>query len=122
MRRLLLSLFILAISISADPLLIITKTPFEVFNCSVDFAQAVGTDSITLVSVTSVNVATKADSSATIIAASPTPAIVPMTDKVVFAVQGGITGETHLVSVRISDTTTGEKFEGQIRLQVNAGR
>jgi hypothetical protein len=122
LRRAVLLIVLGILSLWGMPSLIVTKTPFEIFNCGVDFTGAVGTDVITLVSVTSVNVATRADSTAVIIAASPAPAIFGATKTVIFTVQAGNSGETHLVSARINDVTTGEKFEGQIRLQVNAGR
>ncbi len=102
----------------AEDVLAITKTPYEVFDCSVDFAPAVGTSTITLTSVTARNLTSKADSTALIIAASPMPALVSMTKKVAFAVQGGVNGQTYVVSVKITNMSTGEQFEGTINLSI----
>jgi len=121
MKRLVsLALITLVLAGSARPasLLSVSKTPFESFNCSVDFTPVVGTDGITLLGVVSTNLGTNDDSSAIIIANSPAPAVVGSTDVVVFRVQGGYNRQTHLIGVRVRDNVTLEIFEGQITLVI----
>ncbi len=103
-------------------LLTVSKTPFEAFNCSVDFTPVAGADGITLIGVVSTNVQTGADTTAAIIASSPVPAVNGSTDVVVFRVQAGVAGERHVVGVRVQEKVTGEIFEGQITVAVNSGR
>ncbi len=97
---------------------IIPKTPYEQFVLNVDFTAVIGSDPFTLSAVVATNRDTNQDSTSQVIASSPTPGIVPMTDKVAFAVTGGSKGQTHVVGVRVTDTATGEKFEGQITVVV----
>ena len=94
----------------------ITKTAFESYNCGVDFSKRVGTDTISIVSVTATNANTGSDATGSVIAASPTPFI--SAKSIVFRVQGGTAGQTYLISVRVLDSTTGETFDGQIYLTV----
>lgn len=101
-----------------QPLVVIIKTPYDKYLCGVDFTPDIGTDTFTLVSVTSENAATKLNSTSTIISQSPAPAIVSMTDQVVFMVQNGQPGETHNISVRVLDTTTMARYEGQMTLKI----
>jgi len=95
----------------------LAKTPFEIFNWSLDFAPQIGTDGATLISVTAQN-AQGADQTATLVGSSPAPAIQPGTSKVVFQIQNGTVGQQYTIRVRISDNTTGERLEGVLKLQV----
>ena len=104
-------------SMSAEVVLSITKTPFEAFTCSMDFTPVIGTDGITLISVTATN---GLDATSVIIASSPAPAIIPSTDKISFRIQGGRAGETYIVSVKVADSMTGDKFEGNVNVAVIA--
>ena len=125
-RALLSFVLLLAVSIpvsrdllgQTQPLLTVTKTPYESFNSSVDFVNVISIGNAALVSVTSVNRDSGADSTSAIVAASPAPAVVGGTSKVVFRVQGGASGQTHNVSVRASNTSTGETYEGVIQLVI----
>ena len=98
----------------------IMKTPYEAFDLQVDFTPVIGTDGVTLVSVTAANVANGQDSTSQMIAASPIPAVVGSTDVVGFRVQGGVVNQTHSVSVKITDTATGAKYEGTLLVRVVA--
>ena len=189
MKKMIWTLALLLPLVSADTLTI-NKTPYEQFDCSVDFTPVIGSGGATLLSVTSVNLQTGADSSSTIIAASPAPGVVPGTfaitgaswsnsietvtigthgikpgqhisvagaspasydifdgtvtavtpDSVSFAnpqnpgayssggnvlanlvsfrVQNGANGEVHQVSVKVTDSTNGQKWEGLITLRI----
>jgi hypothetical protein len=66
-------------------------------------------------SVSAMNVETAADSSAAVIAASPTPAIIGT--KVQFRAKDGSDGERHKITVRIV-ASNGEKIEAEIYLVV----
>jgi hypothetical protein len=118
MRVLTLLLFFV-LSLQPASVLTVNKTPFEIFICSMDFGYAVGTDAITFSGISASNIQDGSDASAITIAAAPTPALVPGTKKVAFAVQGGVSGSSYLISVRIVDTTTGEQYEGRMTLIVN---
>lgn len=111
----------LLIWLPAEPasLLSIQKTPYEAFNCSIDFTQVIGADGLTINAVVSTDLNSGADTTATVIAASPAPAI--QGDTVIFRVQGGANGQSHLVGVRVTDNVTGEQFEGQITVKIYSG-
>lgn len=99
--------------------LTVSKTPYEQFICSVDFVQVIGSDPFTLDALVAVNRDTGQDSTALIIAPSPIPGIVPATKRVAFAIHGGASRERHVIGVRVVDSVTGERFEGQIVVIVN---
>lgn len=117
MKRL-MSIFVLTWIVNAAVILSVSKTPYELFVCSADFTPDVGTDNVSLISVTAKNQATGADATSLIVAASPAPGFVGSTKVVAFAAQGGISGQSYVVSIKVLDSTTGEKFEGQIILIV----
>lgn len=119
--KLLLTFLILAISsipIAAEDVLRLTKTPYEVLLCSVNFQ--VGSDTITLDSVQAYNYPTNTTAQPSIIASSPIPAVLspPNATTIAFAVQGGNPNTTYTVSVRAIDTTNGNHMEGRIVLNV----
>ncbi len=116
MKKLLVVLLLLLFSAPAEVILTIIKTPFEVLTLAADFVQATGP--VTLVSVTAKNSGTNVDNTAQIVAASPVPAVLSMTKKVVFAVQGGVSGQTYDVSIKVVDSTTGEKLEGTVIVHI----
>jgi hypothetical protein len=97
--------------------LTITKTPYEQFDCSMDFVQVIGTDAMTLDAVAAANV-NGVDTSSDMISSSPVPAIVSGTKKVVFRVKGGRNGETHRISIKVVNSVSGEKFEGVMMLKI----
>ncbi len=117
MKRLVVLLVFIASAWPAS-LLTVAKTPFEAFNCSIDFTSVAGTDGITLIGVVSTNFDNGTDSTAAIIAASPVPGVVGSTDVVVFRIQNGSATETHIVGVRVQDKVTGEIFEGQLTVAI----
>ena len=117
MVKLLCALVLLAGFVSAETVLTITKTPYEVFSCSVDFSQAVGSSNIALAGVTAKD-ASGNDASVTIIAANPIPAVVPSTSKVAFSIQGGTPGISYTASVKVTNSATGEQFEGTIVIRI----
>jgi hypothetical protein len=102
--------------VQAESLITWQKTVFESYNCTIDFTKRLGSDSISINSVTAKDLGTGADSTSTFIAASQ---IIGMA--AVFRVQNGINGHNYLVSVKILDNTTGEQFEGQVTLKVYDG-
>lgn len=120
MKRTLIALLCIALPASPSSLLTVGKTPFEAFNCSVDFTPVAGADGITLIRVVSTNLQTGVDSTSEVIAVSPAPSVVGSTDVVTFRVQGGINRETHIVGARVQDNVTGEIFEGQITVTVSS--
>jgi hypothetical protein len=98
---------------------VVYKTPYELKLLSMDFTQPFGSDPFTIDAiVVAKNSDTNQDSTSSLIATVPVPAIVPDTEKVVFAVTGGNKGETHIVGVRAIDTSTGQKLEGQFTVVV----
>ena len=88
------------------------KTPTEQLTCYMDFSQVVGADGTTFQSIQIVNSATQQDSTASILASSPIPAVLPGTNKVVYRVQGGNVGDSYNVSVFVADSTTGDVYQG----------
>lgn len=74
-----MALFALAalIPCSAQAVLTYQKTAYEAVDLAVDFAQVLGADTMALASVTAINAQNSADVTATVIAASPAPAIIP---------------------------------------------
>jgi hypothetical protein len=118
----LFAIFCLLVPIAhSEVLLSITKTPYEAFTITMDFTQVIGTDGMTLSSVTAVTSTTNVDVSSMIIAASPVPAVVPSTDKVAFRIQGGAVNSTYRVSAKVVDAVNGQQYEGQILLTITAG-
>lgn len=120
MRRFskLLCLLLAAASLHAEILLTVNKTAFESFTCSMDFTQVIGSDGLTIVSVTATNIKTGANTTAIVISTSPAPSVLPGTDKVAFRVQSGTVGDTHQISVKISDNSNGQQFEGNMQLTI----
>lgn len=94
---------------------VIMKTPYEAFSRHMDFASAVSSDTISVVSVTALDALNKTDSTAAVI--GPTNAAVSGST-VVFWVHGGAVGQNHKISIRIHDDTSGEQYEGFMRLQI----
>src|SRR5258708_508956 len=99
-RRLCL-LFVVALALVGQTVPGITKTPYERFDCSMDFVQWFLVNGIdnghtaSIDSVTATNTGTGVDNTAVIISSSPAPGIVPGTRKVVYRVQNGNNGETY---------------------------
>ena len=93
------------------------KTPFEQFAVSLDFAADIGVGSsiASITSVTATSNLTRLDSTASVIATSPAPAI--SGTGVVFTVIGGVTGERHTIAVQIV-SSNGEKYQGDITLEI----
>ena len=90
----------------------IQKQPYEVQDYSLDFAlRLVAGETLTLVSVTSINLATGADSTSALVGSSPPPAV--SGTKVVFWLKDGVDGEHHKVTVKVT-TSTGQSLEGDI--------
>jgi hypothetical protein len=127
MRKLIGSYLLLAVLVAmavrpvelrAEIVLSFTKTPFEAFPCSMDFTQAVGSDAMTIVSVTAVDTRTSGNATAMLIG-TPAPAITVDTDVVVFTVQGGVNGEVYQVSVKVQDSVTGFQYQGDELVTVN---
>jgi hypothetical protein len=106
-------------SLFGADVLTVTKTPYERINCTVDFGAVVSSDLIVLDSV----VTTLANGATTqgIVAASPAPAITASTSTVTLQLTGGAARATYYVSVRVSNSSTGEKWDGVITLNVSAG-
>ncbi len=95
---------------------LITKTPYEIDSYYVDFVERLATgETIALVSVTSVNMATGLDSTAEIVATSPAPYV--SGTQVIFWYQGGVVGEEHVISARVT-TSANRSLEGTVDLQV----
>jgi hypothetical protein len=91
------------------------KTPGESFDVSLDFAKRAA--SISLVSCTAIEQHKHTNSTSVVIAYSPAPAV--KGTKVIWRVQGGNSGELHLISVKVTNTATGETLEGSIMLHVS---
>jgi hypothetical protein len=112
-----LACLLLCFVLHAEVLLTLEKTPYEAFTCSFDFTAVIGTDAMTLVSVTATAV-NGTDVSNIIIASSPVPAIIPSTDKVAFRIQNGSLGATYKISVKVIDSVNGQQFEGLMNLMI----
>jgi hypothetical protein len=94
----------------------LSKQPYEEINAWVDFSGVVGlTDVLTLVTVTAIDANTGVDSSAAIVKASPAPSV--SGQKVLFEVMGGVDGDVHKITVKVS-TSAGEKLEEDVTLFV----
>jgi hypothetical protein len=94
---------------------ILTKQPFEMIDCSIDFAADVSSGTLTLDSCTAQNMATFADTTALVIATNPAPSV---TGTVVsFRVQAGNGGENHKITVRVTQSN-GDQFEADLQLSV----
>ena len=98
------------------------KTPFDSYNVSIDFCPLLTacTDSLSVISVTSTNATNGTNSTTTMISSSPGPQV--SGTAAVFRLQGGNPGDTHTVLVRIQDATTGEKFQANLTVLVQASR
>jgi hypothetical protein len=96
----------------------IWKRPDDKMLRSLDFTPLVGTLPITLVSCTSENLLTGADSTSAIIATSPAPAVAGQA--VVLALINGAVGERHRIDILVS-TADGQKWPGTIWLDVREG-
>jgi hypothetical protein len=95
------------------------KTPYERVNVLVGFGNVVGTDTITIDAIKVINRQTRADVSSTIVASSPAPGVLPGSPQVGFTITAGSDGQQYVIAVRVNDTTTGEKFEGDLILTVS---
>lgn len=119
LAKIFVTLFVTGL-VYGQALLTITKTPYEQFNCSMDFVQktpAITLGNLVLVSVTAATTA-GVDATAALIAASPVPAVVPGTLKVAYRVKGGVVGTVYRISVKTTDSSTGELFEGVMFISV----
>lgn len=95
---------------------LITKTAYEKDSYYVDFVSRLAAgETITLVSVTSINMATGLDSTAEIIASAPAPSV--SGTQVIFWYQGGAAGEEHVISARVA-TSNNRSLEGTVDLSV----
>ncbi len=95
---------------------LIIKMPLEIENYSLDFSARLGAgETITLVSVTSVNMATGASSTSEIVAV--TPAATVSGTEVIFWYQGGVVGEEHIITVEVT-TSLGRTLEETVDLAV----
>ena len=113
-----IAVLFIALAITADAqTLTVTKTAYESFDCSVDFTQVMGADTMTLASVTATSKA--GDATAAVIATSPVPAILPGGYIVAYRVQGGQPGAMYRISVKVVDTANGAKWEGVMFLQIS---
>lgn len=101
--------------------LTITKTQYEEFNYSFNFDAEIGTNGMTLDSVVATDIKNRTVATAQVVAASPAPAIVSGTSKVVVRLQRGTPGLTYRIGVRVIDATTGERWEGEILLKISGG-
>ncbi|MFA5056654.1 MAG: hypothetical protein WC485_00950 [Opitutaceae bacterium] len=94
---------------SLEPL---RKQPSEELNYAIDFSADVADGvTLTLISCTAANLTTGKDSSATVLATSPAPAVVEQT--VTFRMKGGLDREHHKITVKVS-TSAGEKLEADL--------
>ena len=95
------------------------KCPYEQFAVSVNFSAEIGAgNTVTSISaVTAVSDLTQSSSTAEVIASAPAPSISPGSTAVVFEVTGGVTGETHLISVQVV-SSIGEKHQADVTLRV----
>jgi hypothetical protein len=95
------------------------KSPFEQFAVSLDFSADIGAGNsiASITSVTATSNLTGLNSTAQVIASSPSPQI--SGTAVVFEVMGGVVGETHTVSVQIV-SSIGEKYQGDVSLRIVA--
>lgn len=96
---------------------ILTKSPIEVLDLSLDFAPR-APNGITLVSVAAINAATGADDTATIVKATPAPGVIPGSEKVALRVFGGIDKQSDNILIRVTKNDTGETLEGSILLHI----
>lgn len=120
MRRLFALLLLCTALMMAQAVFTITKTPYEEFDCSFDFAAVVTSDVIVFDSIQAVVQRNQnADATATVIATSPVPAVLSGTAKVIFRVRGGNSGTTYHIGVRVHNATTGEKYEGELLLRIS---
>lgn len=106
--------------VSAEAVLSLNKTSYETFDCSVDFTQVIGMDGLTLQSVTAKNAMSGLDTTGLIVAASPAPAVISMTDQVGFRVKGGVTLQTYYISIKVRDSMNGAEWEGIATLTIGA--
>ena len=121
-RTLLVSLTLIGVTTRALSEVIITyhKTPLESQLIQMDFSQVIGTNGITLVSVTATNEASGADATVIFIATTPAPTILSGTSKVVLGVRGGVAGQTYRVHVLVQDATVAaNRHEGQALIYVD---
>lgn len=93
------------------------KDPADLFDYELEFDPLlVGGETLsTIVSATSTNFETGADTTSTIIAASPAPNIV--VNSVVLWLQNGVVGERHVISVVIT-TNQGRNYTGVLFLDI----
>ncbi len=105
-------------SVQQQPVLNFAITPQEQFFAGADFTAVVGTHPFQLISVTSVNMKTGANSTSAVIAVSPIPGIVGGTDIVAFMVMATLPNDQQHISVLVQDQVTGSKFLGQLNMLV----
>ena len=92
-----------------------TKKPYEVFPLSVDFQDVLATgETISTAAASSVLLGGYAEESSSLVSASA-PTIDGTT--VLFSIQGGADGQTHLVRVQIT-TSDGNKYQEDITVVV----
>lgn len=94
----------------------IVKTLYEKLPSSWDFAANLSQgETITLVSVTAMNLHTGADSTAGVISTNPAPGV--SGSQVTFWVEGGAAGDRHAVSIKVT-TSQDQQLEGTVYLDV----
>lgn len=129
MRVLLIFALLLSASSWGASLLTIVKTPAEARNAGVNFLVA-SADGISLVSVKATDLVTGADVTSSLIAASPAPiaatsvtvnGVTQTGQFVVFRLQNGTNNQRVLVDVLVTDNVTGETFDGQLTVLIQAG-
>ncbi len=92
------------------------KQPFEELNCAIDFSNSLAADdTITLDEFLATNSKTGAVSTSEVIAATPAPVVDDQT--IAFRVIGGVDGDRHKITARVS-VSTGEKLEADLDLFV----
>ena len=103
--------------VNLQTLLTIPKLPADQFDCSIDFINVVGSNSITINSVTAVNQQNNADATSLIIASVPSPSVLRNT-VATFRVKSGVSGQRYIVKVIVANVSTGEIFDGQMTIAV----
>ena len=126
MRRtyLVIVFLLLLVGNSSSQQQILTKTPYELFDVSMDF-QARAANGITIDSVNATLNSTGQDVTSSLIVNTPdtpVPFVPTATNKVIFRVKGGVAGATYNLAVHVVKQDTGEKLEGDIPLRVVAGQ
>lgn len=97
-------------------LLTMYKTPYEAFKVTVDFSSVVTTGQLAVAAVYATDSSTGLNITSQVIAASPAPVV--SGTGVVFQVQAGALGQICMIGVQVTNTNTGELFEGDVTLVI----